>query len=71
MELNTENLKNCILHIVRNGNLLSLAGEIGCLSFKDNFESSDLENLESVYKNFAINLESEILKGIEDYKNNI
>lgn len=61
--MNTENLKNCLLHEIRNGFLLSLSAEIVIASF----QGKEVEEIENAYKKFAANLEGEILKGIETY----
>jgi hypothetical protein len=65
--LENEKILNSILHQIRNGNLLSLSSAIAMQSFKDEV---DLNEIEVAYKTFAENLESEILKGIQDYENN-
>lgn len=59
-----ENLKNCILHEIRNGFLLSLCAEINIKSM----QTDDIKNIELAYKNFASNLENDIIKAIETFK---
>jgi hypothetical protein len=62
-----EKILNSILHQIRNGNLLSLSSAIVMQSFKDEV---NLNEIEVAYKTFAENLESEILKGIQNYEDN-
>ena len=65
--LDNEKILNSILHQIRNGNLLSLSSAIVMQSFKDEV---NLNEIEVAYKTFAENLESEILKGIQNYEDN-
>lgn len=67
--LNEKDILNCILHIIRNGNLLNLSASIVMADFEQNKEKA-IKEIEKEYKNFAQNLESEIKKGIEYYKTN-
>ena len=62
-----EDLKNSILHEIRNGNLLILKAEI-LTSF---FKGENVENIEQAYNKFALNLESEIILAIEQFNNNL
>ena len=61
-----EDLKNSILHEIRNGNLLILKAEI-LTSF---FKGENINNIEQAYNKFALNLESEIILAIEQFNKN-
>jgi hypothetical protein len=60
-----EYLKNCILHEIRNGFLLSLSAEIQIAEM----EGKDVEEIYNAYKMFAYNLEGDIEKAIITFKN--
>ena len=59
-----ENLKNSLLHEIRNGLLLTLKSEIIIASL----QGKEVENIETAFNSFALNLENEIDKAI---KNNL
>ena len=56
-----EDLKNSLLHEIRNGFLLTLKSEIVIASL----EGKEVENIETAFNNFALNLENEIDKAIK------
>jgi hypothetical protein len=56
-------LKNNLLHIIRNGNLLNLSSTIVISEFTQT-ENILIQEISKSYKNFALNLESEILKAL-------
>lgn len=62
-----EDLKNLLLHEIRNGLLLSLSAEITIRQMKSN----DVEEIETAYKNFALNLEKDIDKAIKTHNENL
>jgi hypothetical protein len=55
-----EDLKNSILHEIRNGFLLTLKSEIVVASI----QGKEVEGIETAFNNFALNLENEIDKAI-------
>ena len=63
---NKEDLKNSILHEIRNGNLLILKAEI-LTSF---FKGENINNIEQAYNKFSLNLENEIILAIEQFNKN-
>lgn len=63
---NNENLKNYILHEIRNGNLLKLKSEI-VISI---FEGKKVENIEAAFNEFSTNLENQIILAIEQFNKN-
>ena len=62
--LNQE-LKNCILHEIRNSNLLKLSAEIQMAEMK----GKDTKEIYDAYIVFAFNLESDIKEGIKAFEN--
>lgn len=56
-------LKNNLLHIIRNGNLLCLSTTIVISEFTET-ENILIQEISKSYKNFALNLESEIIKAL-------
>jgi hypothetical protein len=55
-----EDLKNSLLHEIRNGLLLSLKSEIVIKSM----QGIDVESIEVAFNNFALNLENDIDKAL-------
>jgi hypothetical protein len=62
---NKETLKNYILHEIRNANLLTLKAEI----ITSIFQGKKVENIEDAFNEFSINLENQIILGIEKFNN--
>jgi hypothetical protein len=61
-----ENLKNSLLHEIRNGLMLSLKSEIVIKSM----QGADVESIEIAFNNFALNLEKDIERALNSAKEN-
>jgi hypothetical protein len=61
-----EDLKNSLLHEIRNGLMLSLKSEIVIKSM----QGEDVESIEIAFNNFALNLEKDIERALNSAKEN-
>jgi hypothetical protein len=61
-----EDLKNSLLHEIRNGLMLSLKSEIVIKSM----QGADIESIEIAFNNFALNLEKDIERALNSAKEN-
>jgi hypothetical protein len=61
-----EDLKNSLLHEIRNGLMLSLKSEIVMKSM----QGADIESIEIAFNNFALNLEKDIERALNSAKEN-
>jgi len=61
-----EDLKNSLLHEIRNGLMLSLKSEIVIKSM----QGADVESIEIAFNNFALNLEKDIERALNSAKEN-